>query len=143
IDHRGVAHADAQLRHRIPPRSPDVDPEVGDLRHLLPLLRLHEVDGLLSDDSSHLTVAPEDAQALANQDLRVPPPDAIDIEEPIAVDMSDDEPDLVDVPGEHDPGSSLRSQHGDGIPVDVRLDTVGDAFRLGAPDACCGKFESG
>jgi hypothetical protein len=60
----------------------DVDPESLYLGGLLALLGLHEVDGLLADHADYLAVLRPQPHPLADEDLRVPAPDAGEAEPP-------------------------------------------------------------
>jgi hypothetical protein len=102
----GVPHAEPQLPHLLPGGGPHVHPEVPEFGDLLPLLGLHEVDGLLSHHPGHVAGAAQDPHPLAHQDLGVPAPDAIHVEEPLLVHVGDLEADLVHVTRQHDPPAS-------------------------------------
>ena len=56
-------------------RRADVDPEVGHLRRVLAVGGLHQVDRLLADDTEHVAAAAEEADALADEHLRIPSAD--------------------------------------------------------------------
>src|SRR5439155_20471749 len=71
--------------------------QVLDLRGLLALVVLEQVDRLLADDAADHPVAGGDLHALADEDLRVPPADPDEAQEPVVVDVRDDQADLVDV----------------------------------------------
>src|SRR4030095_486982 len=74
IDHAGIA--DGQARFSLGARGgADVDPEIGDLGRLFAIRRLHEMDRLLPDDTDDVTTAREEADALADQNLRIPTAD--------------------------------------------------------------------
>ena len=80
----------------------DVDVEVLDIGDLLSLLLLEQVDGLLADDARQVTVAGDDLDALADEDLPVPAADAREVQVALVVDVRDDEADLVDVSDERE-----------------------------------------
>ena len=86
----------------------DVEPQVLDLRHLLPLLLVEQVDRLAGDDAQHRALRAPDGQPLADEDLRVPAADGRDVDEAVVVDVLHDQADLVAVPGQHDPQRGCR-----------------------------------
>ena len=52
---------------------------------------LHEVDRLLADDAEDVAAAAEEADALADEHLRIPAADRRRIDEAVVVDVLDDE----------------------------------------------------
>ena len=116
-----VAAADERFRLLLVLRA-DIDPDVGELGHLVPLLRLQQVHRPPGDDAGHRSVLRPDGQVLAEQNLHVPAADRLDVEEAVVVDVLHHEADLVAVPGEHDARRSVRLSLGmaDGEDVAVR-----------------------
>ena len=71
--------------------------QIGQLGDLLAVVGLEEVDRLLADDPGDEPRAGEHLDALADEDLRVPPADGAEPQQPLVVDVGDDQADLVDV----------------------------------------------
>jgi hypothetical protein len=142
VDHPRVADRDALQRLRLR-RGADVHPELGERGGLLALGRLHEVDRLLADHAVDVAALAEEAQPLPHEHLRVPPADRADVDEPLGVDVRDDDADLVDVTGEHHRGPARGAlDRGQRIARDVAADAR-EAGRLLAPHACRRRLEPG
>ena len=90
-----------------PVQHADVDPQVLHLRDLLALLRRQQVDRLAGDHAGDAPAGGMHLDGLPDQRLRVPPADRPDPHEPAVVDVLDQQPDLVAVPGEHHAGFAL------------------------------------
>ena len=58
------------------------------------------------------------------------PADGLKVEQPLVVEVMDDEADLVHVPGQHDAGAGLRVEDRGDIAVHVGRDAVGHALRV-------------
>ena len=106
----------------------DVEPQVLHLRHLLPLLLGEQVDRLSGDDAEDRPVGGPDGHPLADQHLRVPAADGLDIEEAVVVDVLDDQPDLVAVAGQHHPQRGVGVLDHDHVAVQVGADLVGEVL---------------
>jgi hypothetical protein len=108
---------------------PDVHPQVGELGHLLPLVRREQVDGLAGHHPAHRPGLRPHRQVLAEQHLHVPPADRLDVQEPVRIDVLHHERDLVAVPGEQDPRGvgrlPGRVAGGEHVAVRVRRQGVG------------------
>ena len=76
---------------------PDVDVQVLELRDLLAVVLLEQMDGLLAHDAGHPALARDELHALAHEDLRVPAADVREPQEAVVVDVHDRQADLVDV----------------------------------------------
>jgi hypothetical protein len=104
----------------------DVDVQVLELRHLLALVGLEEVDRLLADHAGDPPLARRHLDALADEDHRVPAADLAEPQQPVVVDVGDDQPDLVDVTEDRDErpaGTTFPPAHSrDGAAHDVALD---------------------
>ena len=121
----------------------DVDPELLHLGDLLAILLFHQVDRLLSHDSRHLALPPEQTDSLPDEHLVVPPADGIEAEEAVLVDVGDHHSDLVDVTGEHDAGSALRIDGREGVARGIGQHLVGETFRFGTPGFRGRRLEGG
>src|SRR5207253_11142595 len=82
--------------------SADVDPHVFQLGWFLAVLLLEQVRGLLSDNANDVAAPPQNPQSLSHDDLLVPSAKRSEPQHPFFVDVGNDEPNLVDVPGEND-----------------------------------------
>src|SRR5947208_2573598 len=72
--------------------------EVFQLHDFFALLAVaHQVDRLAPDHAGDAAVASHHLDPLSDQDLRVPPADAGEVEKALVVVVGDDQPDLVDV----------------------------------------------
>jgi hypothetical protein len=120
----------------------DVDPEIRHLGSLLPIGELHDVNGFLADDAEDVAAPPDESDSLADEDLRVPTADRRRINESVVIDVLNDQPDLVDVPIEHDRWRSAGVDLGHAVARDVRRDAFGKARCFFAPDARGRSFES-
>jgi hypothetical protein len=140
IDHTRVADREPILRFRARGRA-DVDPEVGHLRGLLALFALDEMNRLLADDAHDFALPSKEPQALTNEHLRIPSADGRDERVALVVDVGDDEPDLVDVAGEHDRRRTVGIHLGDAVAGDVAMNGR-EAFCFLSPHARGRRFES-
>ncbi len=137
VDHRRVADAHAR-RRRFLIRGPDVDPEIVEPRRAVAILVAHQVDRLAPDHAGHVAAARQDADPLSDQHRHVPAADAPERQGAVAVDVGDDQPDLVDVAAEDD---LLRSRcHGapqprDRVAVHIGRHLGAKLRRFCAPDA--------
>src|SRR5689334_17410971 len=93
------------------------------------------MDGLLADDAEDVAAAPEKADALPDEDLRIPPTNRRRIHEAVVVDVLDDEADLVDVTVEHDGRRAARVDLRHAVAGDVRRYALSEARCFLAPDA--------
>ena len=102
LDRLGGDHGDVAVAHRRPrllaAARADVDVQLTHLGNLLALLLALEVDRLAADDPRQRALAGVHLDALADEDLRVPAADPGDAQEPLVVDVRDDQADLVDMP---------------------------------------------
>ena len=114
---------------------PDVDPELLDLRPLRLLVRAQKVEGPAADYAGQ-ALPPMHPDPLPDRGDVVMPADAAEVQQAVLAYVVDQEPDLVDVPGQHDPGFRLRVQHRGDVAGDVRPDQVGVALRVAAVDLC-------
>src|SRR6185437_16196642 len=137
-----IADADAGLGF-FPARRPDVDPQVGDLGDLVPLLWLHQMNRLLADDAEHGTIPAQERDPLAHEHLRIPTADAGEIAVAVIVDMRDLHADFVDVPSEHEARLTLWVDRRDGVAAHIALDLVGERLHFVPPKAGWSRFESG
>ena len=92
-------------------RGADVDVQVLELRDPLAVVVLHQVDRLLADHARDAPGARRDRYALADEDDRVPAADAGEPQEPVVVDVVDDQADLVDVPDDRDRPAAAGPGH--------------------------------
>src|SRR5262249_37080265 len=125
------------------PRRADVDPQVGDLRNLVALVGLHQVNGLLADDPEHGTALAKERDALTDEHLRVPPADPREVEVPVIVDVGDLYADFVDMSGEHESRLAFGIDGGDGVAAHVALDLVRERLHFVAPRPSRRRFETG
>ena len=98
-DHRDVADAHERARVVAVLRA-DVDVQVLELRRLLALLAVEQVDRPLADHAGDRPLARQDVEPLADEHDRVPAADRREPQVAVVVDVVDDQPDLVDVPGD-------------------------------------------
>ena len=70
------------------------------------LVVFHQVDRLLADDAEQRAVGGVDVDALADGDVGVMPADGAEVDVAVAVDVGDEEADLVAVSGEHHFGAA-------------------------------------
>src|SRR5690606_2664193 len=111
---------------------------------LVAILLVHQVDRLLADDAGHRAVAPDQGDALADEDLRIPAADHVEPAEAVVIDVDQHHADLVDVAGEHHPGTIARTALAEDGRVGVAGDVDGDGVGEGggfAPDAGGGPLE--
>src|SRR5690349_23086547 len=77
------------------------------------------MDWFLADDAEHVTVAPAEADALADQYLWIPAADRLNVSVAFVVDVVDDDADFVDVAGEHDRRFTVTVDFGQTVARDV------------------------
>jgi hypothetical protein len=114
-------------------RDADIDPQILELHRLFAVLALDEVDRLATNHAEHVAFASRETDTLTDQDLRIPAADRADPHETLVVDPGDDDPDLVDVSGEHDGDGCALVGDGDTVAGDIARD-VGHLACLIAPD---------
>ncbi len=141
IDHPGISNRQPFLSLFLRVR-PDVHPEVGHLRRLLALIRLHLVNRLLSHHAENIAVTAEEPDPLRNENLRVPSANRRDVRVSLVVNVSDDHANLVDVAGQHDCRSATGVHFGDAVSGDVGSHR-GELRGLFPPHLCRCRFESG
>ncbi len=139
--HAGVADAHQLRGLRLVFRA-DVDPQVRDLRGLVPLVRLDQVDGLLAHGAGHGALAALDPDPLADQDLGVPAADRREVEKAVVVDVHDHHADLVEMAGEHHPRLARGVQRREAVARDVNLGR-GEGLGLVAPQPRRPELEAG
>ncbi len=103
----------------------DVQPEVLDLRHLLSLFLVQEVDRLAGDNPQHRTMRAPNGQPLTDEHLRIPTADRRDVDETVVVDELHDQADLVAMSGQHHPQGGSGVSRGDHVAVNVGPHLVG------------------
>ena len=91
------------------------------------------MNGLLPHDPRHVPGPAHDHDPLPHHHLRVPPPDAVHIQEAVLVDMRNLQPDLVHMTGEHDPWPPVGTDLGERMPMDIRPHPFGEAASLIPP----------
>ncbi len=89
----------------------DVDVQVLQLRDVLAVVGLHQVDRLLADHAVELAALRRQLDALADEDDRVPAADALEAQEAVVVDVRDDHADLVDVADDRGQRTAGRPSH--------------------------------
>ena len=138
-DHRDVADAHQRARVVAVLRA-DVDVQVLELRGLLALLAVEQVDRPLAHDAGDGPVARRDLEPLADEHDRVPAADRGEPQVAVVVDVVDDQPDLVDVADDREHRAVARAAHArDGRADGVLGDVVGErahASRNTAAGAC-------
>src|SRR3954465_6093155 len=141
IDHARISDQHHLLRLLLRLRA-EVHPQLGELCRLLALFGLDQMDGLLADDPESVAFLADEPDALANQYLRVPSADRLDVRVALIVDVVDDDADLVDVAGEHDRRSTRSADFGEAVTGDVAADG-GKLSGVLAPDLGGGALETG
>ena len=131
IQHPRIADANSRRRLVTVCRA-DVDPQVDYLCHTVQVFFLQLVD-----------VAGQNEHALPYQDLRVPSSDAAEVEEAVLINVSDLDPDFIDVPRQHHAGLPLGIQYRHGIAVHIDADAVGEGAGLVTPHAARGLLKPG
>jgi len=96
VDHGGVSDAD-QFARLVGVAYADVDVHILELRNLVALVVLEQMDRLARDHADDLTAARVQPDPLADQHARVPPAHLAEAEVTVLVDMRDVQADLVDV----------------------------------------------
>jgi hypothetical protein len=75
------------------------------LGQLLACGLVHGVNRLLADHSRHRTVPAQQGDSLADEHLGIPATNRVEPAEAVIIDMDQHQADLVNVAGEHQPGS--------------------------------------
>src|SRR5689334_11467998 len=83
----GVAAAKRSLGLR-PAGGPDVDPQVLDLGDLVPVVLVHDVDGLLAHHPGHRPLSAQQPHPLPHEHLLIPPADRVEADEAFIVDVA-------------------------------------------------------
>jgi len=63
---------------------------------VLAIAVLHQVDRLLADDTDDVARTPKKANALADENLWIPPANRRDVDEPVVVDVLNNQPDFIE-----------------------------------------------
>ncbi len=144
VGHHHGRVADANQRSRVvaAPGS-DVDPEILDLRRLLTLLLLLQMDRLLAHHPDDGALSRQDLHALPDQDLRIPTAYGRKVKEPVVVDVIDHQADLIDVSREHYAKLGVGVDGREAVTLHVRPHTVGEPFGFGPPGAGRGGLVTG
>ena len=87
---------------------------------------------LAGDDADHGTGPCPDLNALSDQHLRIPAADRVKPQESLVVNVLDEQPDLVAVTGEHDPGRTVGIDDGSHIAMPVGADFRGKSLGVTA-----------
>ncbi len=112
----------------------DVDVEILELRHLLAILVLEQVDRLATDDAGDGAVPRADHDPLADEHDRVPAADLAEAQVAVIVDVRDVQADLVDVADDREGRAAGRSRNpGPGGADVIGRDLVGEAGATLAP----------
>src|SRR5687767_227339 len=77
------------------------------------------MDWLLSDDAEHIAIPSDKPDSLRDKHLWIPAANRRDVGEPLVVDVSHDDADLVDVTREHDRRRALGIHLGDAVAGDI------------------------
>ena len=85
-------------------------------------------------------MAPEEADALRDEYLRVPAANRADVHIALVIDVGDDHPDLVDVAGEHDRRAARRVHDCHRVAGHIGVHLSREAARLLPPDGGGGAF---
>jgi hypothetical protein len=93
------------------------------------------MDRLLADDAVDVALVRDEADALGDENLRIPAADRRDVDEALVVDVLDDEADLVDVAVEHDRRRPCRIDDGDTVAGDIATHFGRERTGLIAPDS--------
>ena len=113
---------------------PDIDPEVFHLRGLVPLFSLHDVDGLLPHDAGDLSLPAKQDDPLSYEHLVIPSTDRVEAEKALVIDVGDHHPDLIYVPGEHEPWTSATIEGRERVPGHVGVHRGSELLRFRTPD---------
>src|SRR5207244_6563683 len=88
-----------------------------------------------------LAIASAESQALADQYLRIPPSNRLDVGIALIVDVVDDHADLIDVTRQHDRRFAFAVHLGEAVGGDVAADSR-KFVRVFTPNYCRGAFEA-
>ena len=133
-----VANRDA-LHRLLLGAGPDIDPDFVNLRHLLAVTFVHQVDGPLARHATDGPICCLDNHAAPGNHRAVMATDRVEVEVTVLVDVGDDEAELVHVTGKHEHGIPVGIERGDpvaesvlGIRISCGFDVmVEDGLRLG------------
>jgi hypothetical protein len=143
----GADHGYVPDRHPFPrllaARRADIDPKVLQLNGLLAVRALDEVDGPSAYDPGDGPVGAEDLYTLTHQHLGVPAPDFLDVQKALIVNVVDHQADLIDVTGEHHPGTAPSPYSSEAAAVDVAPSPIGKLIGQRAPDRRRLRLEAG
>ena len=122
----------------------NIDPQIIHLAGPFTILGFHQVDGFLADHANYITRFAEQANALADQYLWVPAPNAGDVQKAVSIDVGDHEADFVDVAGQqHTPNGIGTFQHRIRAAAHIGAHLIGKALGFGAPHTGRGRFVAG
>ncbi len=114
----------------------DIDPQVDALHlALVAFFGLHEMDRLAADDAGDRAVLRVNGEVRAGQHGVIDPADGFEIDVAFVIDVIDHQPDLIHMPGEHDPRAFLRAGHHHHVAVNIGFDFVGPLAHTLAHDA--------
>lgn len=133
IDHSHRAHLEA-LEGRLTTVGTDVDPEVLEANRFFPVFLFLQMDRLFPDHAEDLPRPAEKAHPLAHEHLGIPAAEPCQVDEAVLIDVGHDHPDLIDMPGEHQPGAATRVELGVGIASGITPHPIGEALGFGAPN---------
>ena len=99
-----------------------------DLGDFFPVLRTHQVDGPFAGDAGDVAPLGHDAHAAAGNHDWIVPPDGVEVEKTLVVDVADEQSQLVHVTGEHQGRIVPVADRGHPIAEGVPGVGVGDAL---------------
>jgi hypothetical protein len=88
---------------------------------------------LLAHDAKHVAMASEEPRPLPDEHLGIPPPDPTHVQVALVIDVVHDQPDLIDVTGQHDHRRPAGIDRGQTVPRHV-APHVGERMGVIAPD---------
>ena len=143
LDDGGIAGADAGGGRRRVVRA-DVNEEAFDARRLASRLALQRMRGDAPDDAEDRAILRDDLDALPGEHLIVPAADGAEGERAVAIDVRDEQADLVDMPGDqHARPRRVRIEARDAVAADVRPHLGGIRARVLPPDPRGGRLVPG
>jgi len=89
----------------------------------------------LGDHRGHRAIGRVDGHPLADQLLRIPTADRVGVNKSLIVDVRDQQPNLIGVPGEHHPQLCARIAASDHVAVQVGSHLVGETTHVLAHQA--------
>lgn len=104
----------------------DIDPEVLHFRYGFAFIGVEQVDRFACDDAWYRTGCGVDEHALTEEDLEVPATDRVDSQKPVAVDVADNESDLIAVCVEQDGASPCGVDNSVDAAMYVGCDLIGE-----------------